>query len=195
MSTAALRSETHLEVGAFLRFLDSRAGERWELLDGQPVLMVGGTRAHARIAGNLLEAVRPQARARRCDALAGLLVETPSGSAFEPDLLVECSPGRPQDRTTETPVIVFEVLSPSTMHFDRSEKARRYRAIPSLQQLVFVYQDSVRVESWLRQDGEWLPAPHQVLVQREDSLALPVIAGSLPLAAIYLDVVPNPLCV
>lgn len=192
MSTAALRHDSLLDVAAFLAFLDIRPGERWELLDGHPVMMVGGTRAHARIAGNLLEAVRPHARARRCDAFAGLLVATPSGSAFEPDLLVDCTAGRQNDRTTETPTIVFEVLSPSTMHFDRSEKARRYRAIPSLQQLVFIYQDSVRVESWLRHDGDWLPVP-TVLIRREDSVALPTLAGSLPLDAVYRDVVPSPL--
>jgi len=77
------------------------------------------------------------------------------------------------------------------MHFDRSEKARRYRAIASLQQLVFVYQDSVRVESWLRQDEGWSRAP-KVLVDREDSLALPSLAASLPLQAIYADIVPTP---
>jgi Uma2 family endonuclease len=191
MSASTLRQEDLLDAAAFLAFLDARRGERWELLDGRPVMMVGGTRAHARIAGNLLEAVRPAARSRGCDAFSGFLVGTPSGSMFEPDLAVECTGGRQDDRSTETPTIVFEVLSPSTMHFDRSEKARRYRAIASLQQLVFVYQDSVRVESWLRQDEGWSRAP-KVLVGREDSLALPSLAASLPLQAIYADIVPTP---
>jgi hypothetical protein len=51
VSAATLRKDGLLDTAAFLAFLDARPGEQWELLDGQPVRMVGGPRAHARIAG------------------------------------------------------------------------------------------------------------------------------------------------
>lgn len=190
MSNVALREDRPLDVDGFLAFLDGRPNERWELLDGVPIAMVGGTRAHAIIAGNLLERVRPLARSRDCDAHARFFVQLADSSLLEPDLLVDCTGGHRDDRATREPTIVFEVLSPSTMHFDRSEKARRYRAVVSLKQLVFVYQDSVRVESWLRQEEGWLLEP-VVLMRRSASLALPALGASLPLEAVYLGAVPT----
>ncbi len=191
MSIAAARTVTALDIAGFMEFLDSRPRERWELHDGVPRAMVGGTFAHASISANIVATIRNAAQSKGCHALGGFLVSIGESSAYEPDAVVICGDVDRGSRVTDRPTIVFEVLSPSTMHFDRSEKAQRYRAIASLQQLVFVYQDSVRVESWLRQDEGWSRAP-KVLVDREDSLALPSLAASLPLQAIYADIVPTP---
>ena len=187
MAQSALRSTDHLDTGEFLHYLDARPNERWELHDGVPRAMVGSTFAHAVIATNLVAALKPLASRRGCQALTGYLIEATKDAAYEPDAMVVCDVPNRSDRKTDRPTIVFEVLSPSTMHFDRSEKARRYRAIPSLRQIVFVYQDSVRVESWLRNEDGWSSEP-TVLIRQGDSLALPAIAGSLPVSAVYADV-------
>lgn len=76
------------------------------------------------------------------------------------------------------------------MRIDRVLKFERYRAIPSLQQIVFIYQDSVRVESWLRQHGDWREEP-VLLLKLEDSLAVPVLGASLALADVYANVRPG----
>ena len=154
--------------------------------------MVRETFAHAKIAQNILSVIRTSARERGCQAIGGFLVETSEASAYEPDALVLCAPTENLRRRTNQPTIVFEVLSPSTLDFDRAAKARGYRALASLRQLVFVYQDSVRIESWLRQDGDWGHRP-EVLLERKLSLALPAIAASVSLDDVYADVVPSPL--
>ena len=73
---------------------------------------------------------------------------------------------------------------------DRVLKFERYRAIPTLRQIVFVYQDSIRIESWLRQHDDWREAP-VLLLRPEDSLAVPILGASLALADIYAGVRPG----
>ena len=76
-----------------------------------------------------------------------------------PDLSVAC--GHPQfaDATVDTlinPTLLIEVLSPSTENYDRGTKAKLYRTIPSLQELLLVAQNAVEVELYRRQsDGSW----------------------------------------
>jgi hypothetical protein len=60
-----------------------------------------------------------------------------------------------------------------------------------VQQIVFVYQDSVRVESWLRQQGDWMNEP-VLLLTPEDQLAFPVLGASLLLADVYDGLRPSP---
>lgn len=191
MSDVAARHSELMTVEDFLAFLDRRSsGERWELIDGVPMMMVGGTLAHARIAGNVDRLLAPAAEKRGCMSLRGFLVEASETSSFEPDVMVRCGDMEDMSRRAADPQIVFEVLSPSTMRIDRVLKFERYRAIPSLQQIVFIYQDSIRVESWLRQHGDWREEP-VLLLKLEDSLAVPVLGASLPLADVYANVRPG----
>ena len=73
------------------------------------------------------------------------------------------------------------------MRYDRGVKFERSCEIPSLRQIVFVYQDSVRVESWAREIDEW-DKEATVLVSLDESLAIPAIETDLPLTDIYEDV-------
>jgi Uma2 family endonuclease len=104
--------------------------------------------------------------------------------------MVRCGNLDGRSRQAQDPVIVFEVLSPSTMRTDRVLKFERYRAIPTLRQIVFVYQDSIRIESWLRQHDDWREAP-VLLLRPEDSLPVPILGASLALADIYAGVRPG----
>lgn len=191
MSEAAQRRPEPMTIEGFLDFLDGRpAEEHWELIDGTPLMMVGGTLAHARISGNIDRLLAPAAERRGCMSLRGFLVEAGRTSGFEPDVMVRCGEMADESRRAPDPVVVVEVLSPSTMRTDRVLKFERYRTIPALQQIVFVYQDSVRVESWLREHGDWREEP-VLLLALDDSLAVPAVGASLPLAAIYASVRPG----
>jgi Uma2 family endonuclease len=193
MANGAARKAEAMNVEGFLAFLDARQREEhWELHDGVPRLMVGGSIRHGVLASNILRAVFDPARARGCRAVVSVLTRMDEFSAFEPDVMVRCGDVRDRERATDDPCIVFEVLSPSTMHRDRGFKFDRYQAVTSLEQIVFVYQDSYRVESWLRRDTNWAEKPI-VLTRLDDSLALPVIGASLAMTEIYLDVTPSPL--
>ena len=153
-------------------------------------MVTGGTFAHARISGNIDRLLAPAAERRGCMSLRGFLVEANEVSSFEPDVMVRCGEMEDTSRRAYDSIVVFEVLSPSTMRTDRVLKFERYRAIPTLQQITFVYQDSVRVESWLRQHGDWREEP-VLLLKLEDSLAIPVLGASLPVTDIYAGVRPG----
>jgi Uma2 family endonuclease len=84
-------------------------------------------------------------------------------------VVVTCEPGG--DRYTKTqPVLIVEVLSPSTERIDRYEKLLAYRQVPSLQEYVLIAQERMLVEIHRRgTDEEW---EHEILTEPEDELAL-----------------------
>ena len=115
MSDASLRRSEPMTVEGFLAFLDQRSGdEKWELIDGVPLMITGGTLHHARIGGNIDRLLGPAAERRGCMSLRGFLVEANEISSFEPDVMVRCGNLDGRSRRAQDPVIVFEVLSPST---------------------------------------------------------------------------------
>ncbi len=84
-----------------------------------------------------------------------------------PDLLVRRGPLARRDFVTD-PLVVVEVLSPSTMDVDRGDKLRFYKRLPTLAHVALVYQDQMRVEHYRRLDTGWetetLTAPSQAMV-------------------------------
>ena len=76
-----------------------------------------------------------------------------------PDLSVACEEPQFADAHVDTltnPTLLVEILSPSTEDYDRGKKAKLHRASPSLQELLFITQDSCEVELYRRQpDGTW----------------------------------------
>jgi Uma2 family endonuclease len=81
------------------------------------------------------------------------------------------------------PTLLVEILSPSTEDYDRGKKAKLYRAIPSLQELLFITQDSYEVELYRRQpDGTWSLIEATGL---ESTIELTSIAYTLSLRELY----------
>jgi Uma2 family endonuclease len=77
---------------------------------------------------------------------------------------------------------VIEVLTPSTEAFVRGLKFSHYRAIPSVREVLFVDQDAVRAEHFVRREGEWLLSDHAGL---EATVELPALGCRLELARVY----------
>ncbi len=118
------------------------------------------------------------------------VLAAPSGLYTYPDLSVVC--GEPQflelqDDTLLNPALIVEILSPSTEDYDRGKKAKMYRAMPSLQELLFIAQDSYDVELYRRQtDGTWSLIGANGL---DGSIELTSIQYTLPLRELYAKVV------
>jgi Uma2 family endonuclease len=184
-STAELQRDT-LTVDEFLAFLDKReANDNWLLLDGTLVMMVGGSREHSLIAGNIFVALHAIAKRNGAEAhVFDMLVADANDPLFAaaPDVFVRRGPAEPALRKVYDPMLVVEVLSPSTMAIDRGYKFTRYSAIPSLQQILFVYQDAPRVECWMRGEPEWTL---EIAQGSDTSVDLPGFGSHLPLATIY----------
>ena len=84
----------------------------------------------------------------------GLGVRISDGIIYEPDALVRC--GEPLDGDTaeiNDPVIVVEVLSPSTSGTDYGAKLRNYFSLPSVQHYLVIDPEGRRLVHYTRQEG------------------------------------------
>jgi Uma2 family endonuclease len=175
---------TYQEYLAFER----SANVRHEFFDGEIYAMAGGSREHAAICVNVSSLLREQLRGRGCVAHSSDLrirvLET--GLATYPDVSVLCKPAEldPEDRHTVTnPVLLVEVLSPSSAAYDRGEKLAHYQRIPSLCEVVLVAHDERLIELWRRgEDGTWSRRE-----ARSGSLALTAVPCTLAIDDVYRD--------
>ena len=174
-----------MTLAEFLEW-EERQPRRYEFDGVGPVAMTGGTAGHADVQRNLTIAVGGRLRGKPCRFYGSdLKFQVAEGHVRYPDGMVVCSP---VDRTATViydPVIVFEVLSPSTTRDDRIVKAREYQATPSVQRYVMLEQDAVGATVYARSGNAWT---HEILVA-DSILALPEIEVELPLAELYEGIV------
>ena len=131
-----------------------------EFVGGEVYAMAGGEDRNATAAGNLYIALRQHLRGSACRVYGSdvkLRVEA-ADSFFYPDLMATCSATDAADRLIKRePVLVVEVLSPSTAAYDRGDKFASYRQLPSLTEYLLVDVDSRRCDLFRKQpaDGLW----------------------------------------
>lgn len=122
MSTALKQTMTADE---FLGWAEGKEG-RWELHDGVPALMSPEPLAHIRTKFSAATALKDGLKQANlpCEVFADRLsVKIDARTAFEPDASVVCGPRRPDDTIViADPILVVEVLSPSTAAIDHGRK-------------------------------------------------------------------------
>lgn len=159
---------------------------RHELIDGQIYDMVGASRRHNRITVDAGFALHRQLQGGSCEVfISDMRVQLGNDHYAYPDIVVICE-GKTGDSTADSvtdPVVLIEVLSPSTEAYDRDRKWHHYRAIPSLQVYILIAQDRPHAEVWTRTGTfEWLFSDINGL---DAMIALPVIGCSLLLQDLY----------
>ena len=160
---------------------------RSEYVNGEIIAMSGASRAHNLITINISTALHSRLRGSGCETYANEM-RVSSGatsSYFYPDVVVVCEEPRFEDDVFDTllnPILLVEVLSPSTEAFDRGEKFAHYRHLASLQEYVLVAQDQMLVEHYRRQEKQWILTDFR---KGEKMLSLPSIQCELPLQEIY----------
>ena len=184
MST--IPAQTYLTPAEYLTW-ERKQPFKNEYHNGQIIAMSGASRAHNRITVDITIRLGNQLMNSACEVFASeMRVRTsPEVSYFYPDIIVVCGEPRFEDDTFDTllnPIVVIEVLSPSTAAFDRGEKFEHYKQLASLQEYILVSQESVRVEHYQRRGTHWI---HNTLQHLEDTLSLASIECTLPLRAIY----------
>lgn len=166
--------------------------ERLEFVGGRIVAMSGASFDHAVITQNIAREVGVRTRGRCTVVSQGTLVSAQVGDdTFIPDVAVVCGPAeRHRLRGLDVmlnPVILVEVLSPSTSYFDHVTKWESYRRIPSLQEYLLVSQDRPRVEQYTRQDSRfWRFSETEGL---DGEVRFEGLNVTLSLAEIHADVV------
>ena len=170
-----------MSLAEFLEWED-RQELRFEFDGVEAVAMTGGTAGHATIQGNLAVAIGGRLKGKPCRFYGSdLKIRVAEDHIRYPDGMVVCSRVDRTAKVVTDPVVIFEVLSPSTAAKDRIVKAREYQATPSVQRYVMLEQDRVGATVHVRATGGWT-----VLVLKEDdTLAMPEIDLAVPLVDFY----------
>ncbi len=162
---------------------------RHEFLNGQVYAMSGASRAHNLICTNLVAALHPQLQGAPCEIYqSDMRVKIAPLYAY-PDIAVVCDPPQFADDLFDTllnPLLLVEVLSPSTEGFDRGAKFQLYREIEALREYLLIAQDKPRIERYFRQaNGLWVL--HDT-VGLAASLSLESLPAQLKLTDLYARV-------
>jgi Uma2 family endonuclease len=167
----------------YLAWESAQAG-RNEFWRGEVFAMVGGKRGHGRVIANLMRHLGNHLDDTPCQAFSeNMKVQVSEEAVLYPDVFVTCDQTFTADQTVFTaPVLVVEVLSPSTQAYDRSKKFAIYRQLPSLREYALIDPDSRRVEVFRpAEDGHWK------LFDMSDDVALVLesVACTVALLAVF----------
>jgi Uma2 family endonuclease len=127
--------QVRMTVDEYLAWAETQPG-RYELLDGSVFAMspegAGHAEKKAAVHAALLGGIR--ARGLPCHALPdGMTVRVDDRTAYEPDALVYCGAKlAPTAIVVPNPIVMVEVLSPSTRSVDLSAKLADYFRVPSV---------------------------------------------------------------
>lgn len=178
---AEVRKED-LSLEGFLEW-ENRQPERFERVGGVVRLMAGGTLGHDRIGVNAVAALAVRLRGTPCSPHgSNLKVVSPRGDVMYPDAFVRCGPADPRVTQVEDPVLVVEVLSPSTALYDLTRKRLAYQSIPSLKCVLWVHPDRLRVDLMRRREGGWVD---EAVEGPDAAVELAELAVALPLRELY----------
>ena len=145
----------------FLSEGDYLAGERdgqirHELIGGQAYAMTGASDKHNKICGNLFAELRNALKQKNspCTAYVNDMKVRVQHDFYYPDIMVVCdSQDKENDYYKTRPIIVVEVLSPTTRRIDKTLKRQAYQSLESLQAYVLVEQNQAEIEVFSRQNG------------------------------------------
>ncbi len=154
MAETAIRRMT---IEEFLRW-DDGTDTRYELIDGFPVAMAPPAEAHRILAMRLGSRIDAKLAARRpCNAQIepGVVRPDRADSYYVPDIAVTCQPNEPSRQTMVDPILIVEILSPSTERSDRRVKLPVYQEIESVREILLIDADSPHAELYRRADGRW----------------------------------------
>jgi len=145
---------------AFERLISVESPYRYELIDGVVYDMTGSTPEHSAISSNIESLLREQlGRSGPCRIHRDQYVAIPGKPPVVPDVVLTCDLAdwdknkRLKPFMIQSPLIVVEVLSPSTERYDRTEKFTRYMRCPTLEVYILVSQDEQYIEVYRRSTG------------------------------------------
>lgn len=146
---------------SYLSEADYLAGEqdgeiRHELINGRAYAMTGASDYHNKLSGNLMFELMKGLRAKSspCGIYINDMKVKVQHNFYYPDVMVVCDrEDQVSDYYKTRPVLIAEVLSPSTRRFDKTHKRQMYQALESLQTIVLVDQERAEIEVFSRQSG------------------------------------------
>lgn len=183
-------TKTRLTLDKY-RAIEETAEERHEYCNGEIIAMPGGSTAHSRITVDITTFLNLALRDTNFQTYNGdLRIWIPSFNhgTYADVMVIDGAPEFNGNRTDEilNPLLIVEVLSPLTEAYDRGEKFRKYRSIPSFCEYLLVSQTEPYIEQYYnetRQSSDrW---QWQVYDGLERAIELHSLNIELPLAEVY----------
>jgi Uma2 family endonuclease len=164
-----------------------RQDTRYEFDGFQPVAMTGGTLGHNRMTNNIHRTLFAALRGSGCEPFgpdAG--VATIGDAVRYPDVVVTCTKTPGTSLLVENPVVIFEVVSPTSGRTDRIIKLREYGAVPSIRRYVILEYSGIGLTVFERStpDQEW----RATALAAEDILRMPEIGIEIPVTEFYENI-------
>ncbi len=172
--------------------LERSSEEKYEFFDGRVFAMGGVSPEHSQIESNLNVILRLGLRDRGCRVFtSNLRIKVPALPPYRyPDLSVVCD--RPEYEEVGglmmlvNPVVLIEVLSPTTEAFDRGDKFTYYKSIPSFREYLLVAQHRPHVTHFSKSvDGTWT---YEEFNDLADAFTLESVGCDIPLVEVYRDI-------
>jgi Uma2 family endonuclease len=189
MAEAAFKGMT---VAEFLDWEDG-TDTRYELVNGFVVALAPPAPPHGRLAARLAGAIDAALRShppRAVQSEAGIVRPDRDDTCYVADLAVTCEPLRAEDRLIREPVLIVEILSPSTAAFDRQTKVVDYRRIPSVQKILPIDSATVFAEILRREGDRWVT---EIVQGLGATLSLSSVSLSISMADLYQGIpLPEP---
>ena len=170
---------------------EETAEDKSEYLDGEIIPMTGGFTNHNRLAGNVYIALNLALPEQEYDVFIGdVRLWVPKVRLYTyPDVMVIL--GKPEYHNNRTdmitnPQVIVEVLSKSTKNYDRGDKFKLYKTIPSFREYILIDQTQINVEQYSKTENKrWLYSEYD---EEDTALVFNSFQLEVPLSAIYKKV-------
>ncbi|MEP7342047.1 MAG: Uma2 family endonuclease [Acidobacteriota bacterium] len=175
-------------IEEYIEFDKNNEG-RWEYFGGEVFDMAGGSLEHNQISSNLARSLGNKLEGRDCRALpAEMRIKVPKALPYRyPDVVVVCGNQIVEKLQGQAmlvnPLLIIEVLSPTSEGYDYGRKFTAYQSIESFREYLLVAQDRPHITHYVRQpDGHWLRSDIEGL---ENKVKLVTVDCELSFSEIY----------
>ncbi|MDR4306113.1 Uma2 family endonuclease [Chelatococcus sambhunathii] len=184
---AELEPGMAVPVETFLDWIDTQEG-KYEYDRGTIGMMVRVSRNHAKLSGNFAYLLMQALDGRGFDVLTEAFGVHTKNSVRFPDVLVQEQETDGRALASKAPLLIVEVLSPSSLYADHVVKRDEYLDLPTLQVYVVADPNTAKLTVWERADGGAFPDAPNVVEGLEATLNLRALGLSLALGGLYRGV-------
>lgn len=184
---AVAYGKTKLTVEEYLEW-EKESLEKHEYYRGEIFAMAGASTPHNIICINMIRDLAVALKGKTCRPYGSdMRMNIPENTLFTyPDISIYCNEPISSKEDADTvihPTVIIEILSPSTKGYDRGNKFKLYRDIPTLKEYILVDSEFVSLEAWrLNDNNNWELQEYNSL---DAQLSIPAISFSMPILEIY----------
>ena len=168
--------------------METAATEKHEYYGGEIFAMSGALLPHNIISVNTLVYLHQKLKGKSCRPFnSDMRIHIEKNTLFTyPDISVVCGEAKTlndDNFNLLNPTIIIEILSKSTKNYDRGDKFKLYRDIPTLKEYILVDSLSISVEAFrINKKNHWELEEYKHI---DAALDIPILQLCIPLIEIY----------